>query len=241
MGERNTCFGAKRWIIAMVSWNNCQHIHKSNGYIFSAYNALFELIPIHKGEEILNVLYYEFDGVTKYKSVRRYENNVKAPNEDAWELFKREENENMHLVQKLFTGVEGKVPEYDDNLADVENGDRMNPVDIAIDSVQNGGGELKQDGEDDDGKKKKKKKKKDKKQKKKKKSKKKKGDDEDDEDDDDDGENDGKKKKKKKDKKKKKGKKVRFADEENQEGDGDDDGGKKRKKKKDKKKKKSKR
>eukprot|EP01084_Bolivina_argentea_P297760 513032_1 len=40
-------------------------------------------------EEVLTVLYYEFKGAVKYKTVRRYDKNVKAPNEDAWELFKK--------------------------------------------------------------------------------------------------------------------------------------------------------
>merc|ERR1712039_1060632 len=72
-----------------------------HGTIVSIYNN-----PM--GEEVLNVLYYEFNGVTKYKSVRRYEHNVKAPNEDAWELFKKDENVNINVAKKLFTGIKGK-------------------------------------------------------------------------------------------------------------------------------------
>eukprot|EP00483_Globobulimina_turgida_P004678 UN04687 len=63
-------------------------------------------------EEVLTVLYYEFKGAVKYKTVRRYDKNVKAPNEDAWELFKKEEEKNMTLYQKLFTGIKG----VDNNL-----------------------------------------------------------------------------------------------------------------------------
>ena len=195
------------------------------------------------------MLYYEFRGQVKYKTVRRYDKNVKAPNEDAWELFKKEEEKNMTLYQKLFTGMKGNEQAFYDQLLGDDLGvgdDNAKNLDAFGESLENGDmkdveiidGDEKvledeEDDEDEDDGKKKKKKKDKKKDKKRKKKKGKKGDDDEDEDDDD-----GKKKKKKKgkkdkdkkrDKKNKKKKSKRGGDESD---DGDEsDGGKKKKKK----------
>merc|ERR1719242_224857 len=73
-----------------------------HGTIVNVYNNAM-------GEEVLTVLYYEFRGETKYKTVRRFDQNVKSPNEDAWELFQKENNQNMNLYQRLFTGQKGQA------------------------------------------------------------------------------------------------------------------------------------
>eukprot|EP00486_Rosalina_sp_Unknown_P001410 CAMPEP_0201573950 /NCGR_PEP_ID=MMETSP0190_2-20130828/18097_1 /ASSEMBLY_ACC=CAM_ASM_000263 /TAXON_ID=37353 /ORGANISM="Rosalina sp." /LENGTH=332 /DNA_ID=CAMNT_0048001523 /DNA_START=20 /DNA_END=1015 /DNA_ORIENTATION=- len=91
------------------------------------------------GEEVLTVLYYEFRGQVKYKTVRRYDKNVKAPNEDAWELFKKEENKDMTLYQKLFTGIKGNEQAFYDQLGDIGVGDdNAKDLDLFGQSLENG-------------------------------------------------------------------------------------------------------
>merc|ERR1712130_507455 len=103
-------------------------------------------------EEVLTVLYYEFKGAVKYKTVRRYDKNVKAPNEDAWELFKKEEEKNMTLYQKLFTGIKGHDATFYDQIGDGNNDENGN-IDGFGEGVDDGnidGNEVKDDDGDGD-------------------------------------------------------------------------------------------